>query len=406
MKAPAIFLLLAGSAFGQTTFDFLWEDQFNLAGSTDEARAVAVSTARAVAIGVGITANGGTDMLVRAYDPQTGTLVWHDNAPLAAGYITNVSIDELDNKVFGAGYAPGVDGSGSDILVRAYDATTGNRLWEDSTDVGLDDFVQSIAAGPHGVYVVGYGGNVNGSPLDFLVRAYDKERGFLLWKDQVNNGGDDVAWRVVAQGNMVFVAGSKSSTALEPWNLILRAYDALTGELAWESVYESFTPSSMAVSGERIYLGGQGVLLAYNSLDGVLAWEKVPESNIIDLAVSDSRIFATGSSISAYDSSGALVWEVPTPVAHAIDLNGDILFAAGTIPIPPITEASVFLVAAYSAENGSLLWDDLSHQGQDSMAFEIGVSDQHVFAVGWAQNVGGDSDFLVRAYGVTRDITP
>ena len=129
-------------------------------------------------------------------------MVWQDQAPLSAGYITGVVLDELDNKVFCAGYAPdssGAGDSGADFLVRAYDVTTGNRLWEDIANKGRDDFVQAITAGAHGVYVVGYGGNVGPDPLDFLVRAYDKTSGSLLWEDQVDNGGDDVAWKVATE---------------------------------------------------------------------------------------------------------------------------------------------------------------------------------------------------------------
>ena len=56
---------------------------------------------------------------------------------------------------------------------------------------------------------------------------------------------------------MVFVAGSTSSSSPEPWNLILRAYDALSGNLAWESVYPNALPSALAVSNGRVYVGGR-----------------------------------------------------------------------------------------------------------------------------------------------------
>jgi len=402
MKFALIFLLLSGSAWGQTSFDFLWEDQFNLAGRTDEARAIAVSSTRAVAIGVGSTMNEGIDLLVRAYDTKTGTLAWRDQAPLSAGYITNVVIDELDDNVFGAGYAP--DGSGADILVRAYDATTGNRLWEDVANKGRDDFVQAIAAGPLGVYVVGYGGNVDASPLDFLVRAYDKASGALLWEDQVDNGGDDVAWRVATQGQMVFVAGSTSSSPSEPWNMILRAYDALSGNLAWESVYPNALPSALAVSNGSVYVGGSNFLVAYNSLTGKLIWSKASPDTIVDLAVTDSRIFAAGSLLRAYDGTGDLVWEVPAAEgesAHAIELSGDVVFLVGAKSQPEQLESSEFLVRAYSAESGNLVWEDLSHTSPNSTAFDVAVAGEQAFAVGWTTNLNVDTDFLIRAYSTS-----
>ena len=407
MKFALIFLLLAGSAWGQTSFDFLWEDQFNLAGRADEARAIAVSSTRAVAIGVGSTMNDGIDLLVRAYDTKTGTLAWRDQAPLSAGYITNVVIDELDDKVFGAGYAP--DGSGADILVRAYDATTGNRIWEDVANKGRDDFVQAIAAGAHGVYVVGYGGNVGPAPLDFLVRAYDKTSGALLWEDQVDNGGDDVAWRVATQGQMVFVAGSTSSSPSEPWNMILRAYDALSGKLAWESVYPNALPSALAVSNGSVYVGGSSFLVAYNSLTGELIWSKTLTDTILDLAVTESRIFAAGSLLRAYDETGDLVWEVSPAEgesAQAIDMSGDVILLAGTKAQPYPLESSEFLVRAYGAESGNLLWEDLSHPSSSSVAFDVAVAGGQAFAVGWNTNLNGDTDFSIRAYSLPSPLSP
>jgi PQQ-like domain len=412
MKVLAIFLLLTASALGQTRVDLLWEDQFDLAGSIDQARAVAVSSTRAVAIGVGGTATQGVDLLVRAYDTETGAMVWQDQAPLSAGYITGVALDELDDKVFCAGYAPdssGAGDSGADFLVRAYDATTGNRLWEDFVNKGRDDFVQAITAGGHGVYVVGYGGNVGPDPLDFLVRAYDKTSGSLLWEDQVDNGGDDVAWKVATDGQMVFVAGSTSSSSLEPWNLILRAYDALSGNLAWESVYPNALPSDVAVSNGRVYVGGMGFLVAYDSLTGCPIWSKTLTDTILDLAATESRIFAAGGLLRAYDETGAAVWEVPAGEgegARAIDLIGDIVFLVGLKSQPYPLESSELLVRAYSAESGSLLFEDLSHASQDAIAFDIAASGQQAFAVGSAGNLDGNPDFLIRAYRMRSPASP
>ena len=64
--------------------------------------------------------------------------------------------------VFCAGYSPDPvpGGSGADFLVRAYDARTGNPLWEDVANKDRDDFVQGIATSHYGAFVVGYGGTL------------------------------------------------------------------------------------------------------------------------------------------------------------------------------------------------------------------------------------------------------
>jgi len=70
---------------------------------------------------------------------------------------------------------------------------------------------------------------------DFLVRTYDANTGTLLWTDLVDvAGGDDAARAVALDDARVFVAGvgvDGSGTGL----LILRAYIANTGTLAWEN---------------------------------------------------------------------------------------------------------------------------------------------------------------------------
>ena len=186
----------------------IWEDQFDLAGGIDVSGGIAVSRHRAVAVGVGTPVNGGEELLVRAYDTATGTLAWQDQAP--PGAITDIVIDKLGQGLLLLGLLL------MSLAVTFWCVLTmsqqGIGCGRDIANKGRDDIVQSIAAGSHGVYVVGYGGNVGPAPLDFLVRAYDKSSGALLWEDQVDKGSDDAAWRVATQGRMVFVAGSTVSS--------------------------------------------------------------------------------------------------------------------------------------------------------------------------------------------------
>jgi len=156
-------LLLSALAYAGDPL--IWEDQFDLGGKFDQARGIAVSGRQAVVIGIGQTATGEVAMLVRAYESATGMLEWHDQTPIALGFITNVVIAGFGDEVFGAGYL--AQDQGTDFLVRAYDAKTGNRLWEDIADKGRDDIVLDIAASHAGVFAVGYGGNMGGSSLDF-----------------------------------------------------------------------------------------------------------------------------------------------------------------------------------------------------------------------------------------------
>ncbi len=422
LSLPILLALPAQSKVSERN-PLIWEDQFDLAGRTDVASGITVSSRMAVAIGVGSTANGGIDLLVRAYDVKTGTLKWHDQTPLASGYIVKTVIDDVGHKVFGAGYA--ANGPGTDFLVRAYDARTGNRLWQDVVNKGRDDLVQGIAAGPEGVFVVGYGGNIGGSALKFLVRAYDKTIGALLWEDQVGNGMNDaVAWQVETEGDLVFVSGSIGQGPDQ--ELMLRAYDARTGRLVWDTRYPTASPYALAVDADRVYVGGNAVgiaggaysafLAAYDINTGNLLWQERLEAasgSILDLAVNGSQVFASGQGTSllrSYDVwTGTLIWESQTGSpngqyenASGVDVGSDLVFVAGRRGDP--FEDSEFLVQAYDRSSGELAWEDSSHRSNrlDTGASGIAVKGQHVFAVGRAGTAATQTDFLIRAYSVNK----
>ncbi len=61
--------LLVRGAYGAGG-DLPWEDQFDKAGNTDEAGAVAVSGGRVFAVGRGTNTAGNGDFLIRAYDAR------------------------------------------------------------------------------------------------------------------------------------------------------------------------------------------------------------------------------------------------------------------------------------------------------------------------------------------------
>ena len=415
LSLAALLLSLPTESIVSARDRLIWEDQFDLAGRTDRAFGITVSSGMAVAIGVGGTASGGSDLLMRAYNVRTGTLEWQDQRPLASGFITTVVIDDGARNVFGAGYA--ANGSGTDFLVRAYDARTGDLLWEDVVDKGRDDFVQDIAAGQEGVFVVGYGGNTGGSAVGLLVRAYDKGTGNLLWEDQVDHGGQEVAaWQVETEGGLVLVAGSIRGGPDEQ-EMMLRAYDASTGHLVWDSHLPMASPNVLAVDADRVYVGGSAVgsegaasafLAAYDLHAGLLLWQAAASDVIRDLAVGGSQLFAAGGGTSllrSYDvATGVLNWEDQTgssngqvDLALGVDVGPDLVFVAGQRSVP--FEYSEFLVRAYDPTSGELVWEDSSHRSNSSFASGIAMKGQRVFAVGGAGKASSiDTDFLIRAY--------
>jgi outer membrane protein assembly factor BamB len=66
---------------------------------------------------------------VRAYDPQTGALLWHDEFDLARDNDRIHAVVAEPGRVIAGGF--GTDSTGKErLFIRAFDARTGNILWE------------------------------------------------------------------------------------------------------------------------------------------------------------------------------------------------------------------------------------------------------------------------------------
>ena len=102
----------------------------------------------------------------------------------------------------------------SHAIVRAYDATAGSLLWEQSTPgaagFGGQTWTRDITA--HGGRVIAAQIPAGLPPLRLrplsLVRAYDADSGTLLWRDEFDTAGAGVSLNEVdAFGGRVFAVG-------------------------------------------------------------------------------------------------------------------------------------------------------------------------------------------------------
>jgi putative pyrroloquinoline-quinone binding quinoprotein len=330
------------NAFGDDV-PLIWEDQKDFSGSFDEAEAVTVSGKTVVVAGLSHVAFDGTDFVVRAYDVDSGVLRWADQMPATAGVLSRVFVTSAGNTAFAAGYTSTPGTSNQDIFVRAYDATTGNALWNDLLDKGRDDWPQGIATSSSVVVVVGYGGNTAGSGIDFLVRAYDPATGNVLWEDRVDHGFavDDAAWAVVIDGNRVFVAGT-SGTGINR-DLIVRTYDASTGRLLWEVARPNTSAFGLAAEFGMVFVTADGFIAALKASSGELIWSDTNSAGPwLDIAVQAGRVVAVGGNgpglkVAAYNAkTGVVEWQDTTTPAPgfgelllAVDVNSKAAYVAG-----------------------------------------------------------------------------
>jgi glucose dehydrogenase len=147
----------------------LWADRADYAGGMDAGLAV---TLRGDVVGVaGMGGASDLDMVARAYDAKTGALLWQDRVDGAGendfGWNLSAEADAL--------YVVGslaTSSSGDDLLLRAYDLETGVLRWQDLQDVaGSSDLLVAVDAREGVISAAGYQTNANGDS-DFLVRTY------------------------------------------------------------------------------------------------------------------------------------------------------------------------------------------------------------------------------------------
>jgi hypothetical protein len=183
----SVFLVPTGSARGEGG-DLLWEAQFDMAGGNDYGRGMVTKGNTIFAIGYGTNASGNYDIIILAYDVKTGNTVWEAQFDKAGGDDYGRAIAIKGNTIFVTGY--GTNASGNyDIITLAYDAKTGNLLWESTFDkAGGYDWGIAMAIKGNSIFVTGYARNASDND-DVITLAYDAKTGNLLWEATFDKAG-------------------------------------------------------------------------------------------------------------------------------------------------------------------------------------------------------------------------
>jgi glucose dehydrogenase len=241
-----------------------WEERFGPM-TFGVAKDVAVSGNRAFVAGWTYLRVVGFTFDTRAYDLDTGSVVWSQEVRLGDGCLDehpgfgrcvakSIAVD--DGRVFVVGHVTWTANQ-SDFAVFAYDATTGARLWNSVTDptgTGAFDYAWAVKAVGGSVYVVGEIGDMSA----LLVRAYDAATGAIRWEKQLPGARDDTIKDTLAvDGTSVFVSGSDADGHFAVW-----AYDQATGTPVWSDRVDDglagFEPAFFSASGGTLAGGGGG----------------------------------------------------------------------------------------------------------------------------------------------------
>jgi sugar lactone lactonase YvrE len=202
---------------------------------------------------------------VTAYDASTGMQLWtavYPNCTWDRNLAIAISPD---------GSTLYENGSGNlGFSTVAYDASTGVQRWATVTDqIRVEGDVEpSVAPSPDGtkVFVLGDAACASScSDQPLVTMAYDASTGNQLWEARYDSGGQnyprDLA--VSGDGSRVFMTGEEqmpchSPCTTTPDNAPLVAYDADTGTEAWVEDYLNNSAFALAASpaGSSVYVAG------------------------------------------------------------------------------------------------------------------------------------------------------
>lgn len=370
----------------------LWQDQLDRAGRADSAQAVVTERGLVFVSGYVTKAGNNRDLLVRAYEANSGRLVWENQFDRAGRRdepdFFNLAVN--DGRVVVGGRSSNAAGV-ADWFVRAYDALSGVLLWQDLFDGGNFDHNLSLTIESGRVYASGVTTDA-GIVRHFTVRTYDAGTGAVLWQDQVQTGNPgfffvtDVAWQIAARGRRVVAVGSIGDGSGR-MKLAVRTYQAETGVLLWSDLLDSGGGSDVAfgvaVNEHGAFVAGSGgascstsaasncnwLVRAYDLDGGTLRWAREVDRSGGDdqptaIVVADERVIVAG--------------------------IGETGFALGTFD---------WIVRAYSAKTGALVWENVvPSPAGEAHPLGMSVRGRRLFVNGWIVDGAGGGDWLVRAH--------
>ncbi len=264
---------LSSSADASSSRQALWIQKYGTGlYGTNIAYHLAVSPdgRRAYVTGESQKYGGSPDIVTIAYEADAGSQLWlsrYDGPGHAIDFPTAIGTSPDGTTLYVAGWVGSV-GGGSDFGTIAYDSATGGELWTRlfNGPAGSFDNVSALAVNPIKpiVYVTGPSVTDGLGNSDYLTFAYDAATGDILWQRYLHGAPvtddfpTDIA--VTHDGSTVYVTGASRKPEYECATV---AYDATTGHSEWVKRIHSRYPETngcvdvdVAPDDSRVYLAG------------------------------------------------------------------------------------------------------------------------------------------------------
>jgi hypothetical protein len=295
-----------------------------------------------------------------------------------------------------------------------------NPIWIKTWGGPGDDHAYDVTVSGGRLYVTGR--DDSDSDTDVIVRKFDLD-GNLEWENRWSNGGADVGFVIVKNGDYIYVGGKMGEKGGAEDALLLK-YD-LSGALIWENTWgtENYEEvDGLTIQQNTIYasvwtgpiLGDIDVGLLRYDLDGRLlgstVWESSGERNEPNGHIySDfTGVYIGGGSfignalLAKFDLNGNYLWHKTWGGGKSDDAlnlisDGDYLYLAGMTKSYGSGGWDAFLLK-YEID-GDLIWSKTWGGSRDDYARGIAVDNEHVWVSGKTKSYGsGRWDLVILKY--------
>ena len=330
---------LLTAAYDAETGDELWSVTWDGSeGSTDEPGGAWLSADGSTLF---VSGTSGDDGFVQSIDTADGSINWtatHDGPGAGADTFKGLAVSPDESTLYVTGYSNMGD-TQLDFVTASYDAATGQQNWVSYFDdeiSGTDD-ARAIALSEDGktIVVTGQSASNNGTFTDWGTVAYDAGTGQQLWNRYRNgsSGRTDIPDQITISGDLAIVAGAISNTDRQvDWAVV--AYNINTGEEAWSAehggigtdvprgIVATDDGSTVIVTGNVDGSGMDWATIAYDIQTGEKKWEQTHNgsANALDipwgitLNSDGSKVAVTGESTATEtgDDYYTVVYDVAT----------------------------------------------------------------------------------------------
>lgn len=172
----------------------------------------------------------------------------------------------------------------SSFIIRSYDSHSGKLISEDEFDLTIDEkTASSIKNGAGRIYAVGSGIDQYGA-LVLLVRAYDAQKGVLLWEDSLSSNGANLSYKTALRTSISQNSSIQPSSppALSPAlsSYQVQAVNPDTGKVVWTDEFMTngeHIPKKMANSPEQNHSYNEQIfsiqVQTFDFTTGALLWK-------------------------------------------------------------------------------------------------------------------------------------